>query len=217
MRYRSFKNKNKKTRKRRINKILTPKLKTYSKKDYESTDGMLTSVWGPSLWHTLHTISFNYPIYPSKEDKKNYKKFMIGLKNVLPCRYCRENYVKNIKQHPLEMKDLKNRETFSRWVYELHELINKMLKKESKLSYDDVRERYEHFRSRCTLDDKKNTKKGRKRLKTRKNKKEKGCIEPLYGKKSKCIIKIVPKELKIPSFQMDEECKKKRIQYIKNN
>ena len=81
---RKKRNKNKKTRKRRINKILTTKLKTYSKKDYESTDGMLTSVWGPSLWHTLHTISFNYPIYPSKEDKKNYKKFMIGLKNVLP-------------------------------------------------------------------------------------------------------------------------------------
>ena len=28
---------------------------------------MLTAVWGPPLWHTLHTISFNYPIKPSKE------------------------------------------------------------------------------------------------------------------------------------------------------
>ena len=26
--------------------------------------------------------------------------------------------------------------------------------------------------------------------------KEKGCTEPLYGKKSKCIIKIVPQEEK---------------------
>ena len=30
------------------------------KKDYLSGDGMLTSVWGPSLWHYLHTMSFNY-------------------------------------------------------------------------------------------------------------------------------------------------------------
>ena len=28
---------------------------------------MLTSVWGPSLWHSLHTISFNYPVKPTKE------------------------------------------------------------------------------------------------------------------------------------------------------
>ena len=41
-------------------------------------------------------------------------------------------------------------------------------------------------------------------------KKEKGCTEPLYGKKSKCIIKIVPKEDKCKTFQMDEKCKKTR-------
>ena len=44
--------------------------KTYRKKDYQSGEGMLTSVWGPSLWHTLHTISFNYPVKPTKEQKK---------------------------------------------------------------------------------------------------------------------------------------------------
>ena len=30
----------------------------YSEKEFNSGDGMLTAVWGPSLWHTLHTISF---------------------------------------------------------------------------------------------------------------------------------------------------------------
>ena len=74
-----------------------------------------------------------------------------------------------------------------------------MLGKKSGLSYESVRERYEHFRARCTIDIDKKTKfikikETRKHKKTRK--KEKGCIEPLYGKKSKCIIKIVPKEKK---------------------
>ena len=45
--------------------------------------------------------------------------------------------------------------------------------------------------------------------KTRK-KKEKGCTEPLYGKKSKCIIKIVPQSKKAVSFQMDNDVLKKR-------
>ena len=44
----------------------------FSKEDYESDSGMLTSVWGPSMWHTLHVISFNYPIYPNKKHKKDH-------------------------------------------------------------------------------------------------------------------------------------------------
>ena len=34
--------------------------KVFSENDYNSGDGMLTSVWGPPMWHTLYTISFNY-------------------------------------------------------------------------------------------------------------------------------------------------------------
>ena len=59
----------------------------FKKNDFNSTDGMLTYVWGPSLWHFLHTMSFNYPVKPSPEDKKNYMDFMKSLKNTLPCKY----------------------------------------------------------------------------------------------------------------------------------
>ena len=198
-----------KTRKRKRNKKTK---KVYSKKDFSSGDGMLTSVWGPSLWHYLHTMSFNYPNKPTSDDKKHYKKFILSLRHVLPCKYCRINLKKNLKELPLTQKDLKNRANFSLWVYKLHEHINKMLGKKSGLSYSDVRERYEHFRARCTIDinDAKKIVKVVKRKKTRKRKREKGCVEPLYGKKSKCVIKIVPKDKKVPTFQMDKTCKKKR-------
>jgi len=200
----SRKNKMKrKTMKRKNNKTKKNKW-VYSKKDYQSGDGMLTSVWGPSLWHYLHTMSFNYPNKPTKEDKKHYKEFIINLKNVLPCKYCRINLNNNLKSLPLRNCDMKNRDTFSRYVYKLHEHVNKMLKKKSGLSYCDVRERYEHFRSRCTQDKPTIFKFN----KTRKNKPEKGCTEPLYGKKSKCIIKIVPKEDKCKTFQINKKCLK---------
>ena len=162
----------------RKNKTLK-KNKIYTKKDFNSGDGMLTTVWGPSLWHTLHTISFNYPVNPTKRDKKNYKDFILSLKHILPCKYCRMNFKKNIKEVPLTQKALKNRHNFSKWMYCFHEHINKMLKKKSGLKYNDVRERYEHFRSRCTLDpNKTEIKKTRKNKKKRKNKtkKEKGCV-----------------------------------------
>jgi hypothetical protein len=181
----------------------------FKKGDFHSGDGFLTSVWGPALWHSLHTMSFNYPVNPTKEDQRNYKNFILLLQHVLPCKFCRQNLKTNLKQMPLTMEQMKSRETFSRYIYELHELVNKMLKKKSNLSYCDVRERYEHFRSRCTEEKPiifKYTK-----LQTKKNKnKEKGCTEPLYGKKSKCIIKIVPQDDKGQSMQIDKKCIKKR-------
>ena len=201
--------KRKRTRKNKTKKV-------YDKDDFASGDGMLTSVWGPSLWHYLHTMSFNYPVKPTRKDKKHYRQFVMNLRNVLPCKYCRMNLRKNLKDLPLRDKDLKNRHTFSLWMYKLHEHINKMLGKKSGLTFEKVRERYEHFRARCTIDIDKKTNMIKikpvraKKTRKKKKKKEKGCVEPLYGKKSKCVIKIVPKDKKVPTFQMDDKCKKKR-------
>lgn len=194
------------TRKRRISKYKNKTIrlkKRFNNSHYNSGDGMLTKVWGPSLWLFLHTISFNYPVNPDKKDKKNYRDFIISLRDILPCRYCRQNLKTNFKSLPMTNKVMKNRETFSRYIYDLHEHINKMLGKKSNLSFDEVRERYERFRSRC------NTKKSRKHKykfnKTVKNKKEKGCTDPLHGKKAKCVIHIVPAEKKCNTFNLDKK------------
>jgi hypothetical protein len=197
-----------KTRKNiRIAKSQTKKHRVFKKGDFYSGDGFLTTVWGPAQWHMLHTISFNYPVKPTEEQKKEYRNYVLSLQNVLPCGACRKNLKTNLRHLPLKISDMKSRDTFSRYIYELHELVNKMLKKKSNLSYCDVRERYEHFRSRCTDEKPKvfNFKKTSKRNKT-----EKGCTEPLYGKKSKCIINIVPQEDKSKTFQMDKKCIKTR-------
>lgn len=187
--------------------------KIFNKKHYSSGDGMLTSVWGPSMWHVLHTISFNYPNQPSLADKKRYMNFVKSLRHVLPCKYCRINLKNNFKSLPLTMENMENRDTFSRYIYNLHELINKMLNKKSGLSYCKVRETYEHFRARCTNDmDKKlfKIKKIRKTVKKQDNKKEKGCTEPLYGKKAKCVLNIVPVTEKVKTFKVDKRCLKHR-------
>lgn len=174
----------------------------FNNKDFNSGDGMLTSVWGPSMWHSLHTISFNYPVNPTNEEKDNYFKFFLSLKNILPCKYCRLNYVKNLKAVPLTMKTMTNRNTLSMWLYKLHEEINRMLGKKSNLTYEDVKLRYEMFRSRCLAKPKKK--------KTLKKKIESGCVQPLYGKKSKCVINIVPKDTKCKTFNIHKQCILKR-------
>ena len=180
----------------------------FSKKHYNSNDGILTSIWGPSMWHYLHSMSFNYPVQPTCDDKKHYYDFVLSLRFVLPCGKCRNNLCKNFKKLPLKMTDMKSRHTFSLYIYKLHEVVNKMLNKKSGLTYEEVRERYEHFRSRCVIP--KNT---IRKCKTAKNRRhdEKGCTEPLYGEKSKCVLHIVPQTEKCSTFQIDEKCVKKHV------
>ena len=194
------------TRKNRNTHNKTKK-RVFTKKDFLSGDGMMVKIWGPLMWTYLHTMSFNYPINPTPEDKQHYRDFVINLQYVLPCKYCRINLTNNFKKKPLNMCHMANRETFSRYIYELHETVNKMLHKKSGLSYSDVRERYEHFRSRCT-EEKPNIFTFKKSM--TKRKKEKGCTEPLYGKKAKCVINIVPIEDRSATFKINKKCIKTR-------
>ena len=165
----------------------------FSKEDYDSNNGMMTSIFGPATWLLLHSISFNYPVNPTDSDKKHYKEFVLSLQNVLPCGKCRLNLKKNFKKLHLEQSDLASRETFSKYIYNLHETVNNMLNKKSGLSYENVRDIYERFRAKCAKD----SKGGNKTVK----KDEKGCIIPLNGmKKSKCILRIVPQTRKCKTF-----------------
>lgn len=178
------------------NILISKKKYVFDDTDYISGDGMMTTIWGPPMWHILHTISFNYPMNPTEEQKVCYYNFYNNLRNILPCKYCRINLGNNLKKLPLTIDVFENRATLSKYIYELHELVNSMLGKSSGLSFEDVRDRYEHFRSRC-LENPNEIK-----IDT----KEKGCTEPLYGVKSKCVLNIVPKDNKINSFKIDPKC-----------
>ena len=188
----------------------TKKKRIFSQKHYTSGDGMLTTSWGPAAWHFLHTISFNYPVEPSEMDKKHYKHFLLSLQYVLPCKYCRENLKKNFQLLPITPEVLESRASFSKYIFRLHNLINNMLKKKkNNLTFSDIRERYEHFRSRCTKSNNNNNNNLRPQS-TKIRKKEKGCTESLHGKKSKCIIHIVPQSDKRNTFQINKQCLKTR-------
>jgi hypothetical protein len=189
----------KKTRIKQSKKTRKGNTPVFTEKNYNSNDGMLTYIWGPNVWHFLHTMSFNYPVNPTGLQKRQYKSFIYSLQNVLPCGKCRANLVKNMTKLPLLDKHMESRHTFSLYIYKLHELINQMLNKESHLSYEDVRDRYEAFRSRCLVED------ANKPIEQKKLP-EKGCTDPLIGKKSKCQLKIVPFTEKGETLTIDKKC-----------
>ena len=108
-------------------------MNTFKTEDYNSPDGMLTTVWGPSLWHTLHTISFNYPIKPTFKQKRQYLNFFKSLKHILPCKYCRDNYTNNLKKlfNSAIKRQKKNKE---RLIHKTHTIGIKTSKIKSALS-----------------------------------------------------------------------------------
>lgn len=183
--------------------------RTFTEEEYSSNDGMVTYIWGPLLWHFLHILSFNYPVDPVEYNKKNnYKKGVIQncyfmfiklLQFTLPCKSCRDNLKKNLASLNFfndKNKIMKNRESFSRFMYELHETINVMLNKPSNLKYEDVRDFYEHFRARCP----------------KKPVGHVGCTKMEHSKgnlkKSKVIVYFVPysEKKKIPTTKVHKKC-----------
>jgi len=186
----------------------------FSENEYNSDYGMITTIWGPLLWHFLHIISFNYPVNPTEYNKKNnlvknqiensYYYFIFLLQFLLPCKTCRDNLKKNLESLDFftnKYKIMKNRTTFSKFIYNLHETVNKMLGKESKLSYEQVRDFYEHFRANCSI--------------TNKQKTHTGCDKLEHNSSSrikpKVVIYFVPHDKKIKTTKVHKKCKMKCI------
>lgn len=103
---------------------------------------MNQNVWGPHMWFTLHSITFNYPIKPTNDDKNNYKNFFIYLQNVIPCNICKKNYIRHLKEYPLD-NNLNSRMDLVKWMINLHNAVNGETGKKI-LSYDNVIKKYEH-------------------------------------------------------------------------
>ena len=102
---------------------------------------MNQNIWGPHLWFSLHTMSFNYPLKPTEKDKDEYKNFFINLQNVIPCSVCKKNYIRHLNEHPI--KDyLTTRKFLVYWVIDMHNMVNAEIGKKT-LSYEIVLKKYE--------------------------------------------------------------------------
>jgi len=95
------------------------------------------NIWGPHLWKALHMITMGYSFTPTEEEKKNYRTFFENFHNVIPCSICANNYKRHLKEIPLTDKVFESREFLSKWVIDVHNLVNKE-KGKKVLSYDEA-------------------------------------------------------------------------------
>uniref|UniRef100_A0A6C0F6Q3 thiol oxidase n=1 Tax=viral metagenome TaxID=1070528 RepID=A0A6C0F6Q3_9ZZZZ len=146
-----------------------------------SGNGFQTNVWGAPMWLCLHIISLNF----KPELRDGYKQFFNSLQFVLPCGACRENYANIIKNIlPLNDKVYKSRKSLAKWLFLVHNQVQKDIyikskKENDKPKYSDSNEDfkkamefYEGFRAKCIKD-------------------QYGCIKPLKGFRKRTKIDIV--------------------------
>lgn len=69
--------------------------------------------------------------YKPSTDKAAFRQFFELLPFVLPCKFCRSNLVEHYEVLPLEPA-LQSRETLTKWLYEIHSLVNAKLRSQGK-------------------------------------------------------------------------------------
>lgn len=77
---------------------------------------MDTRFWGPSAWQLFHLIAFRSE-FP--DDVLN------AMKDILPCRFCRESTAEFVTKHPL-------RGDPGMWLYTIHNMVNAKLRAQAK-------------------------------------------------------------------------------------
>lgn len=80
--------------------------------------------WGDPAWTFLFCSAYSYPENPTAIDKKNFKKFFLGLGDVLPCYMCRNNFKSHISKYPLTEQVLDSRKNFVKWLFKIRNCVD---------------------------------------------------------------------------------------------
>jgi hypothetical protein len=93
---------------------------------------MDTKFWGPDGWRLLHTLAYIYPSKPTQQQQYLYNIFFDMLKDILPCRYCRESFKNFMKELPIKPY-LNSPRNLRLWIYRIHNKVNNKLRRQGLL------------------------------------------------------------------------------------
>ena len=97
-------------------------------------------IWGPHYWFFLHTIAMSYPLHPNAVTKKKYYDFVQNIPLFIPVESMAGEFSKLLDQYPVQPY-LDNKESFIRWMWFIHNKINKKLEK-PEISLNDFYVKY---------------------------------------------------------------------------
>lgn len=89
---------------------------------------MKKAEWGPLVWKVLHCITLKIKDEEFQKEKEQIIRIISGICSNLPCPQCASHASGIIKKHRL--RDVKNKHDMIRFVYLMHNQVNRRLKKQ---------------------------------------------------------------------------------------
>jgi hypothetical protein len=109
---------------------------------------MQTDVWGSYEWISMSFKVFGSPVDFTPEHKIKYKQFFEMNTSVLPCEMCRTSFSTIMKYVDID-KFLDGRYSLCYWLFVVHNVVNRKLRKPLFESFSEYIFIYENSRARC--------------------------------------------------------------------
>jgi hypothetical protein len=101
-------------------------------------------VWGPHYWFVLHTIALTYPNKPNETVKKKYYDFIQNLPLFIPIENMGNFFSNLLDTYPVTPY-LDSRESFIKWMYFIHNRVNKELDYKQISLSESLEEYYKNY------------------------------------------------------------------------
>ena len=102
---------------------------------------MKKSEWGPIIWKVLHCITIKIKDEEFPKEREQIIWMITNICSNLPCPQCASHASGIIKKHRL--KDVKTKAELIKFVYSMHNVVNKRLKKQT-YPFNDI-QHYDQF------------------------------------------------------------------------
>lgn len=110
---------------------------------------MKKSEWGPIIWKVLHCITIKIKDEEFPKEREQIIWMITNICSNLPCPQCASHASGIIKKHRL--KDVKTKAELIKFVYSMHNVVNKRLKKQT-YPFNDI-QHYDQFNTKAVLSD----------------------------------------------------------------
>lgn len=167
------------------------------------------AIWGPNLWKFMHYLTLSYPENPTEEEKDRLHDFFEIIKTLLPCEKCRYNFKNHLEKFPLTDEILSTNLSVVKWLFNLHNEVNKSLDK-PELSYTDFIDIYSVSNTKTT-DNNISLQEIEKNIDFQLNNGSCGCNADINKEENKKEIKKEIKREKIKEISFFEKIKQNKL------
>ena len=99
---------------------------------------IMTAIWGPLGWMTLHSVSTLYPERPTPSEKSLLTSWLDMFRDTITCVHCKSHFTTMLQNYRMRFPNMLNsRQDFAMFAFRAHNAVNARLSKPVYNSLDE--------------------------------------------------------------------------------